>query len=304
MIKICFFQSNIPHEQLLNTFKKMTPGKSGHWKNLVGITSPENANFHIIIDETTFAVDPKKAIYVGGHPTSCTGYSNFENRGGYVAKLDIAETFGFGEWWLRADYDELSALQNPNKTRNLSCILSDTRVFDYHRDRIKFMTQFCAKYPKEVNLYGRIIPREDEQSLYNSFNGTAGITSTSQNYMKAYWFGKRPALEPYRYSLEFDMGRSPEMGICENYFSERLFDSMLMWCIPIYYGGTNIEKYLPVNSFRYFDLYNSNHTAEYILEIIHSDFREQHLVDLAEARNLLLNRYQIWPRIKEVIDNL
>jgi hypothetical protein len=100
------------------------------------------------------------------------------------------------------------------------------------------------------------------------------------------------------------MGRSPEMGPCENYFSERLFDSMLMWCIPIYYGGTNIDKYLPINSFQYFDLYNLNHTPEYILDIIHSDFREQHLSDLAEARNLLLNKYQIWARMWETIHSL
>jgi hypothetical protein len=304
MSKICFFQSEISHEQLLKTFSKMTPGRRGYWRDLEGTTNPEIADFHIVIDETAFAVDPKKTIYVGGHPTSCTGYSNFENRGGYVAKLDIAETFGFGEWWLREDYDTLSAMQPMKKTKNLSCILSDTRVFDYHKDRIKFMANFCKKYPKEVDLYGRIMPRDDEQSLYNSYNGVAGIASTSQNYYKAYWFGKRPALEPYRYSLEFDMGRSPQIRKCENYFSERLFDSMLMWCMPIYYGGTNIEKYLSINSFRYFDLYNLNHTPEYILGIIRSDFREQQLKDLAETRDLLLNKYQIWARIHEIIHNL
>jgi len=100
------------------------------------------------------------------------------------------------------------------------------------------------------------------------------------------------------------MGRSPEMSICENYWSERFFDAMLLWTMPIYYGGTNIHEYLPENSFRYIDLFDSNHTPEYIIDIIDSDFREKHIEDMKEARYLLLNKYQIWPRIKTVIDNL
>lgn len=304
MIKICFFQSEISHERLFETFRKMTPQKYGKWKDIEATTNPDIADFHIVIDETKFAVDPKKAIYVSGHPTSCTGYSNFENRGGYVAKLDAAETFGFGEWWLEMDYDALSSLKPMQKTKDLSCILSNTRVFDYHKDRIKFMTNFCAKYPTKVDLYGRISPQDNEKSLHYSYKGVLGVGAEIVNYEKRYWHGKIPALAPYRYTLEFDMGRSPEMGICENYFSERLFDDMLLWVMPIYYGGTNIEKYLPINSFRYFDLYNSTHTPEYVLDIISSDFREQHIADLAEARDLLLNRYQIWARIHEVIHSL
>ena len=304
MVKICFFQNTISHERLLHTFSKMTPSCTGKWQNLIGIGNPDMADFHIIIDETSLKVNPKKAIYVGGHPTSCTGYSNFENRGGYVAKLDLAETFGFGEWWLKANYDELSHLQPQNKTKDLSCILSNTRVFDYHRKRIDFMASFCKKYQTRVDLYGRIAIGEEENSLLHSYKGQVGVSVANPNYEKLYWHGKRQAFEPYRYSLGFDMGKSPEMGICENYWSERFFDSMLLWTMPIYYGGTNIHKYLPENSFRYIDLFNPNHTPEYVINIIESDFREKHIKDLTEARHLLLNKWQIWPRIQEVIHNL
>jgi len=304
MTKICFFQSEIPYEALLKTFAKMTPSNNGVWKDLIGVTKPDIADFHVVIDETKFKVDAKKAIYVGGHPTSCTGYSNFENRGGYVAKLDLAETFGFGEWWIEASYDQLTKLEVPKKTKNLSCILSDTRVFDYHKKRIEFMTEFCSKHPNEVDLYGRIAIRDNEQSLNNSYKGTAGVPTCVKNYERLYWFGKITALEQYRYSLEFDMGRSPEMGICENYWSERFFDAMLLWTMPIYYGGTNIHEYLPENSFRYINLFNPAHNSEYVIDIINSDFREKHIEDMREARDLLLNKYQIWPRIKSVIDKL
>lgn len=304
MVKICFFQSQIPHDRLLETFKKMTPGRSGTWKDIAGISNPSVADFHVVIDETKFKVDPKKVIYIGGHPTSCTGYSNFEDRGGYVAKLDLAQEPGFGEWWLKADYDELSKLQPLKKTKDLTCILSDTRVFDYHKRRIQFMVEFCNKHPTRVDLYGRIRIQDGESSLHNSYKGELGVPCTPFDYMNHYWYGKRRALEPYRYSLEFDMGRSPEMGICENYFSERFFDSMLLWTMPIYYGGTNIKKYLPPDSFRYIDIFNPNHSPDYVMDIVNSDFREKHISDIAEARNLLLNKWQLWPRLWSIIHKL
>ena len=304
MVKICFFQSEIPHDRLLDTFRKMTPGRSGTWKDVTAVTSPDAADYHVVVDETKFKVDPKKAIYIGGHPTSCTGYSDFEDRGGYVAKIDLAHEPGFGEWWLRADYDELSNLQPPKKTKDLTCILSNTRVFDYHKRRIQFMVEFCSKYPTRVDLYGRIQIQDGESSLHNSYKGVAGIQEGVSSYLDRYWYGKRRCIEPYRYSLEFDMGRSPEMGICENYFSERFYDSMLLWTMPIYYGGTNIEKYLPPNSFRYIDIFNPNHTPEYVIDIVNSDFREEHISDIAEARNLLLNKYQIWPRLHSIIKEI
>ena len=303
MFKVCFLQSTHDNEEVLNHYKKMTPNRSGKWKEMVGTTSIEEADYVVIIDYSMHEPIPKNKpkIYIGAHPQVCRGYYCFDEKEAII-KMDLKDTFGFGEWWLDEDYDTLSALKPPKKTKDLSCILSNGRTHDFHKKRIEFMVNFCSKYSNRVDLYGRIKIGKGEESLNKSFKGVCGSSKKDKNYKTTYWNGKRKALEPYRYSLEFDNGSTPKEGICRNYFSERFFDSMLMWCMPIYYGGIDIHKFIPINAFRYIDIFNDS--SEYVINIIESDFREQHLKDIAEARYLLLNKYQIWSRVYLAIKKL
>lgn len=298
MIKVCFLQSEWDNKKVLDTYKKMTPGRSGKWKDMIAVTSIDEADFCVIIDYTIHTVPPEKAIYIGAHPTSCTGYVCFDDKPAF-AKLDLKNTPGFGEWWLNIDYDTACTLQPTLKSKNICCIISNQRLFDYHRKRIEFLNTYCDKYTNSINVYGRIIPTSTEKAISNNLHGPLGSTPKDVSYDSTYWYGKETVLEQHRYALEFDMGASPEMGICENYFSERFIDDMIMWCMPIYYGGTNIHKYLPENSFKYVDIFKDN--SEYIYNIVNSDFREIHLNDMAEARDLLLNKYQLWPRIYNIV---
>jgi hypothetical protein len=113
-----------------------------------------------------------------------------------------------------------------------------------------------------------------------------------------HWTGKE-VLADYRYSIEFDNGPTT------HYFSERVYDSMLLWAMRLYWGGTTMHEYLPENSFRYIDIVDdSDQGALVTIDIINSDFREQHLEDLAVARDLLLNKHQMWPALYEVVTKL
>ena len=303
LIKVCFLQSEWDNQKVLDTYKKMTPHCMGKWKNIIGVTSIEDADYCVIIDYSIHEdkIPGYKKIYIGAHPTSCEGYKCFDTKE-CVAKLDLRDTPGFCEWWLKADYDTLSAMKPPIKTKNLSCIISNQRLYDYHKKRIKFLNNFCSKYPNQIDVYGRIQPTKNETAISNCYKGVAGTKNNAKNYLNTYWYGKKKALQLYRYSLEFDMGASPQMGKCENYFSERFLDSMLLWTMPIYYGGTNIDKYLPRNSFVYLDIFNDS--SKKIMDIISSDFREQHLKDITDARDLLLNKWQLWAKIHTVLNNI
>jgi hypothetical protein len=188
------------------------------------------------------------------------------------------------------------ALEPPKKTKNLSCIISNSRNHEFHRIRIAWVTNFCNKYSDRVDIYGRIHPEVGEESIGKSFKGLLGIDKGNPSWGTKYWYGKSPALLPYRHSLELCVKTNG------NHWSERFFDSMLMWCMPIYYGGDNMERYLPPNSFRYIDIPKT--TPEEILNIIDSSFREEHIKDIAEARWLMMNKYAIFPRVHEVINNL
>jgi len=47
----------------------------------------------------------------------------------------------------------------------------------------------------------------------------------------------------------------------------------------------------------------TEHTPEYIIDIINSNFREEHLKDIENARYLILNSYQVWGRIYKIINS-
>ena len=289
MTKVCFIYDSEPRDEILKTFSRFTPKKSGIWKDMVGVTSVDEADYCMLLDgRSSEIVPPEKAILVGAHPKmeGFASYQCFDNRQ-CVAKLDCRDTFGYGGWWLDEDYDTLSALKHPKKVKDLSCILSNGKGPWGEIQRIEFMKRFCSKYPGKVDLYGRIKP---EGSLVADYKGELG-TNTPATYR----FGKRRGLEPYRYSIEFDNGPT------RNYFSERFFDSMLMWCMPLYWGGTNVEDFLPADSFRYIDI---NGDGSDVMDIVNSNFREKHLDAIAEARDLLLNKYQIWPRLHSVIKEI
>lgn len=294
MIKVKFFQTEWDSKVLLDHLSKMTSGRSGKWENMIGTTDTEEADFLVVIDYTNQNLPTDKSvIYIGGHPRVCSGHQSFEDKE-CIASFNSDDSLGFVEYWLDYSYDELMAMKPPKKTKNLTCILSNQRTYDYHRKRIEFMVDFCNKYLEKVDLYGRIKPQNGEDSLLKAFKGEIG-----ENIPFKHWYGKKEALGPYRYSLEFDMGSSPDMGVCRHYFSERLVDSLLMYCMPFYYGGLNTSDYIPEESFIPIDPFQD--IPEHVMQIVNTDTRERNMEAIAEARNLLLNKWQIWPRIWEVV---
>ncbi len=279
MIKVCFMYPSWDNRQTLEMYRKMTPNCSGVWDNIVGVTSKQDADYCVIIDYTHERIPEGKAIYVSAHP-KMIGFNGYYDLSKYPLKLDAKDTFGFGEWWLKYDYDYLMDLTPPKKTKDLCCIMSDTDGAHGRTQRKKWLKEYAINNP--VNIYGRI-------------EGIGmGKLGSGEHYGGNHCHGKEEVLEEHKYSIEVDV------GLTRNYFSERLFDSLLMWCFPFYYGSTNLEDFLPANCFRYIDIYSD---VSQINEWIESDIREFYMDDIAEARDLLLNKYQIWARIHEFINN-
>jgi hypothetical protein len=278
----------------------MTPNKSGLWLNMLGVDNLSDCDFAVVIDHKDKAqeIPEEKIIYIGAHPTSCDGYQCFDDKKCF-AKLDSRDTLGMLEWWLRYSYDDLVSLKPMKKTKGLCTILSNQRHYDYHRKRIEFINEYCRKYPKTIEVYGRIQCRQGEEEILRHYKGPCGVPDNNPYYMKLYWYGKEEVLEQHRYVLEFDMGESPQQGICKPYCSERFADDILLWSMPIYYGGTEIDRFFPKDSFIYLDIFKDD--PKKIYDIINSDIREKNLDAIAECRNLILNKYSLWPRIYEVI---
>lgn len=268
-MKVCFVYDPEGNERYLDIIRKMTPNRSGVWKDMVAVTNISDADWCVVIDSTSARVPDDRTLYISAHP-KMEGYDGYCDLSGKQHKLDNSETFGFGEWWLKHDYDYLCKLEKPPKSDKTVYILSDASG-GYGRSRRKDFASVLEQ--KGVDVYGRI--------------KGVGKGELGENTRDGYWFGKESLLCDAKYSVEVDVGP------CRNYFSERVFDSVLMWCKPLYWGGTNVEKYLPSGSFQYIDIYGDG-----------SDVINPEPVDydaIAEARQLLLNKYQLWPRVYEYI---
>lgn len=168
-------------------------------------------------------------------------------------------------WAVNRDYDFLKSSPPPDKTRHLSWITSNLRRLRGHRRRMTFLESLRASV--DFDLFGR------------------GFTPIDDK-----WDG----LAPYRYSLAVENFRGPY------YWTEKIIDPLLAWTMPIYYGCTNLDRYLPRGSFVAIDIDDPGAPRK-VRETIGSDLCDRNRDAIAEARRLILDRYQLLPFLVEQI---
>jgi hypothetical protein len=156
-------------------------------------------------------------------------------------------------------YDDLVAAAPLPKTRGLSWVTSSREDLPGHKLRMRFLERLRAEV--DLDLYG------------HGFR---------------YIEDKGEGLRPYRYSLAFENHSGPY------YWSEKITDCLLAWTVPIYYGCSRILDYFPAKSLIRIDPGDPK-TPRQIQSILENDDYDSRLAAIAEARELFLNRYQIFP---------
>ncbi|MFB6201239.1 MAG: hypothetical protein ABEI98_04435 [Halorhabdus sp.] len=149
---------------------------------------------------------------------------------------------------------------------------------DGHIVRMEFLERLSDSYPELLDVYGW------------------GTWNRSKTYYKGTLADKWDGLAPYRYSLAIDNYRGP------NYFG-KITGPLLAWCMPIQWGCTNLSEYIPEDSYAHVDIEDKS-APEKIKRIVESDRRERNLDAIAEARERILDEYQIWPTIEREIENI
>lgn len=310
--KVCFVSHHFQNPSvLLNTILKMTPMRLGKWKEMTAVTDPFQADYVVCLDGmSNVPVPTERCMYFAQHPKGVSAYRPLNDKGKCLGVFPNDKYLNPGEWWITYDYDALEALKPPNKSKNL---ISISTYHDYpdkptYQHRIRFLEEY-VKISKDIDIYGRQEGRFKANSiLKDNYRGVTGIPEHKCNYRAGdHIIGKDTELI-YRYALDFDHGRNGDGKPVHNYFSERFYDSMLLWTMPIYFGGDNVQDFLPWNSFVYVDisgdLQSLQKEAKNTLEIVNDSFRERNLSAIAEARDLLLNKYQLWPFVYSAIKNL
>lgn len=279
--------------------QRQTPSILGQWENFQFHINTENNDFiydyWIVIEdifkkETTFCTSGN--LYLITHePESVNKYSqNFidqfdkiiTNRSD-IKHHSIIPTQTFLPWiigakfdsknkkWLPSyskTYDELKRIKFPEKYKKLSVILSNKTFTKGHRERMNFVLSLKAILKDDLDIFG---------------DGFKPIAD------------KWDALYPYKYHLAFEN--------CEqnNYWSEKITDSILAFSFPIYYGCPNIRDYFHSDSFIKIDLSEKDVAINQIVEIVNSDLYLQRRNSLENARDLILDEYQFFPGIVEIL---
>jgi hypothetical protein len=181
---------------------------------------------------------------------------------------NIVNTQACLPWHICKSYRELSQLQIGDKLNKVSTITSDLNILPGHILRRKFIN-YLRKDKYKIDIFGK------------------GI-----NYIE----DKFEGLYPYKYSLVVENSFYP------HYWTEKIADCFLSWTMPIYMGCMNIEEYFPKGSIVIIDLNDFEKSRKMITHTVMNNLWGKNIKALMEARELVLNKYQFFPRMVNEIN--
>jgi hypothetical protein len=307
-------------KQSHDRLRRFSPNCSGKWKNIKLCDNFNDADLYVAFwcgDPILRKKCPPHSVINVIHEPSWHIPKTSELGEETITNQWVVDTHNPLMWWVEKTYSELANHPFPKKTKLVSTMTSSKylprkrqyrlqllKAFDRvfpgvlhsfgkqratgwvipagYRFRINFIKKFTSAYPNVLDVYGRNLGNFN----LSVFNGYLGA-------LKSKWDG----LAPYRYAFAFENTSE------KNYFSETLVDCILAGCMPLYWGCSNLKEFLPENSFVELDITKKNAVSKAI-NIIDSDYRERNLDALEKAKDLILNKYQFWPTIHEIIRKL
>jgi len=181
-------------------------------------------------------------------------------------------------WYHSNSFRELNEMPPPPKVSPCSWITSGISRTVNHRQRLNFL-QSLQSSNIQFDLYGLNLPDWAKKS---------GELSNK-------WYG----MAPYYYNLSIENYNSNNW-----YVSEKLWDALLAWCLPIYYGGSAADKLLPPGSFLRLPSLDEKGIA-YIQEVTATPDAWYAAKDaIAEARQIILHKLNLLNWLSEFSKNL
>lgn len=281
---------------------RQSPEEKGIWKNIHFTEQPiEDCDYVIILnpvrENTIVNCPPENIWYMTQEPaTESHKWRSIKPKYSYqmfttdnnVHKAYHIKSQACLPWHINKTYDFLNSNKIPEKTGAISWITSRLKVLKGHKTRMNFLNHITGK----IDL--------DLISTYEYYLRNPGATRKSIEEEQAKlgficaedkWAG----LAPYRYSLAVENFSNPF------YWTEKLIDAYLSWCMPIYYGCSDITKYFPKESLILIDINKPDEAIAIIKKAIANNTWEKNLESIAYARELILKKYQLFPFITEQI---
>lgn len=229
-------------------------------------------------------------IFISGEPEDSNPYCHrflnqfdyiisshkcFKSPKNHLTQQALNWHFGYSHREMRAKYDylKLKNMPLPQKQSDMSMICSSKTMMPGHIGRYKFYQMLKEHFPDKIDFYG------------------SGIK---------YIEDKADAISPYRFHICI------ENSSVDDYWTEKIADAILGYSVPVYFGCTNIESYFPKEAIICIDIKNHKETYNTIAEILSNPVRiyEKKLPYLKEARQLLLEKYNIFPMLESFVKTI
>lgn len=167
------------------------------------------------------------------------------------------------------DYDELKPLKTFNKDELISVISSNKTFTQGHKKRFEFVKRLSEHFGSKLDVFGR------------------GIRDVEDKW---------DAISEYKYHIVL------ENSACPDYWTEKLSDAFLGGAYPFYYGCPNISDYFPAGALTSVDIGDFAGTVAIIEKAIKNQQYERSIVDINVARELILDKYNIFAVLCNMCD--
>ncbi len=280
------------------SFIRQTPNQNGNWGNLKFYIDDDINDcdwfvvFGGITKEQKINCYPQNTILITDEPSSIKKYEQeFTKQFNTIITIqkDIKAPNIINKqllpWYLGAHYNQTAnkfdkfdksydELKNHNinqKTKLISIISSSKNKTPGHKQRLKFIKKLKKHFGNKIDIFG------------------FGLNNIPDKW---------DAIAPYKYHVVI------ENSLEENYWTEKLADSYLAESYPIYYGCPNIDDYFNKNSITIIDILNPYEAIKKIEEVINDNFYEKFQNEIKNSKEKILNNYQIFPALNEIINDL
>lgn len=273
-----------------DNYSKFSPNQSMIWKDIVFSEKNEKEADYVVILNTpkkdqTVRCNPSNIIAIMQEPYikgDTDWMDNQLDKYAYVftnhvpieipSSVEIIPSHGALHWYIDKSYDELKAMSLVSyKNKNISCIASSLTRWVGHKNRIAFIEYLKDNNSLEIDFFGK-----GTKFLEDKFDGIA----------------------PYKYSIAI------ENSSMNDYWTEKISDVFLSYSLPFYFGCTNLDKYFPKESYIWIDITNPKKALGTMKEAIDNNEYEKRLKYIKEARELVLDKYNLFPFIVDFIKTL
>lgn len=194
-----------------------------------------------------------------------TSHPQIKHPNNHITQQALPWHFGLSYRTKKFNYsfDDLLKMPLPEKTKKVSFITSNKRMMPGHKQRMIFLEAMKNEFGDAIDLFGQGINLVDD---------------------------KAEALLSYQFSICI------ENSSINHYWTEKIADPLLAYCVPIYYGCKNIDEYFNVNALVKIDTKHLNKSIKAIENVLLNADKiyTEKLPQLKIERNKLIKEYNLF----------